>query len=393
MVDIDEAIACMERFSGWMFPEEAKLLYKTAKESCRRSASAVVEIGSFCGRSTTILGKAVLASRREVTNIFAIDPHKGNLSIAKSKPTWDDFNRNMETAGLTNVVVPIREKSTEVQWSGPICFLLIDGLHDMASVRADYNHFFKFVEPGGCIAFHDYSNPDHPDVRRFVDERIRDGEISFYALPPRPSKEASLILTRKRASVSVIIPTCGRTRLQKSLDSIISAGIGRNDEVIVVGDGQQPVSRSIVSSFKPSFRIQYIETDQTPGAMGGPQRNAGMALAISSHLCFLDDDDEYMPGALSDVRAAAEESPGKLLIFREEGADPRHLWEMIWQTQEVKYGNVGSQGLVVPNIKPQLGVWGSSRGSDFQFLQSTLALWPGGEKSIVWMDRVIAYLY
>lgn len=393
MVNLDEALSYMEKFSGWMFPEEAKLLYKAAKESSRRSPAAVVEIGSFYGRSTTILGKAAIASRGEFTEIHAIDPHEGNLSMGRSDPTWDDFNRNMGIAGLSKVVVPIRKKSTDVEWTRPICFLLIDGLHDLASVRADYDHFFGFVEPGGCIAFHDYSNPDHPDVRRFVDERIKAGEISFYALPPQPSKEASLILTRKRASVSVIIPTCGRERLKKTLESVISAGLEKTDEVIVVGDGDQQTSRRIALSFESSFRIRYLETSLTFGAMGGPQRNIGMSVATSSHLCFIDDDDEYLPGALSDVRTAAENNPGKILIFKEEGADPRHTWEIVWKNRTVEFGNIGSQGLVVPNIKLQLGRWGASRGSDFEFLKSTLALWPGGEWGIVWMDRVIAYLY
>lgn len=196
-MNMKEAIEKMEPFRGWFFRDEAAMMYKAAKDVTKRLAGSVVEVGSYCGRSTTILAAAVEESRGLRAKVCAIDPHLGDLSRGKEAPTWDVFLNNMEKAGVSEIVLPIRKRSVDVEWWMPIAFILIDGLHDYDSVKADFEHFYPFVELGGLVAFHDYWNEDHPDVKRFVDEQFRARRLDVEATLPNPSKEGSLVITRK----------------------------------------------------------------------------------------------------------------------------------------------------------------------------------------------------
>lgn len=187
----------MVSVEGWFSEDEGRLLFRTVIQAVVELPGQVVEVGSYKGRSTVILGHAARAGRPGV-KVYAVDPHEGVLSSGKVPPTWDSFMATLTSSGLHEVVVPLRMKSALVGWSGPIALLFIDGLHDLANVAADYFRFFPFVSPGGYIAFHDYSNPGHPDVRTFVDGRILAGEISIHELPPSPGQLHSLIVTLKK---------------------------------------------------------------------------------------------------------------------------------------------------------------------------------------------------
>ena len=389
VVGVEEVLRRIEPFPGWFFKNEAELLYKTATEAARLGGE-VVEIGSYCGRSTVVLAMALRSVGQGL--VYAIDPHEGDISSGRVSPTWDTFLRNIKAAGVDDAVVPVRQRSTDVPWTQEIALLFIDGLHDYASVAADYRHFFGHVQPNGFIAFHDYSNSDHPDVRKFVSEAVLAGEVVVHELPPEPGKEASLVVTRKRASLSVVIPTCGRETLERTLESITVAGITKADEIIIVGDGPQPVSRRIAESFRSPARITYLESEETR-AFGGRQRNLGMEVASRSHLVFIDDDDCYLPDALRWMREAAEKNPSQITLFRIQERRDKFEWDTVWTRKKVEFSNVGTQGILLPNRKQYFGTWPSHPGSDYHFLRGTVDRWPGREPWVVWDERVVVYLY
>lgn len=122
----------------------------------------IVEIGSYTGKSTCFL--AVAASEP----VYAIDlwdlllpgekkkrrnKHKYAVKF-NSTAARDVFTQR--TGGLNNVI-PVRADSREVSkiWTQPIGLLFIDGAHDFASVKADYDGFAGFVWRGGYLAMHD----------------------------------------------------------------------------------------------------------------------------------------------------------------------------------------------------------------------------------------------
>lgn len=87
--------------------------------------------------------------------------------------------------------------------------------------------------------------------------------------------------------------------------------------------------------------------------LGAKARNDLMARARGTHLLFLDDDDEYLPGALATMRRWADDHRDRIGIFRERLVDG----SLHWKTPELKIGNVGTVLFVVPNIPEKLGVW------------------------------------
>jgi predicted O-methyltransferase YrrM len=143
----------------------------------------IVEIGSYCGRSTVVLGSVARAMSDNV-RIYAIDPHDGKVGaldqgIQTVAPTLERFRHNINDAGLTDLVEVIQKFSYEVEWSQkPIHLLFIDGLHDYTNVARDFFHFAEWVAPNGYVTFHDYADY-YPGVKTFVNELLSQGQYQM----------------------------------------------------------------------------------------------------------------------------------------------------------------------------------------------------------------------
>lgn len=173
----------MRTVDGWLEDGEADLLITSVSEALVRATRvrepALVEIGSFCGRSTVVVGSTLKAFGPTAVRLFAIDPHEGYLgsvdgTVIQESRTLPTFLRTITSAGIYELVVPIVARATDVRWTRPVMFLFVDGLHDFASVRADITHFDPFVCPGGLVAFHDYADL-FPGVVRVVDNLLAGG--------------------------------------------------------------------------------------------------------------------------------------------------------------------------------------------------------------------------
>lgn len=188
-------------------------------------------------------------------------------------------------------------------------------------------------------------------------------------------------------SISVIIPTIGRRSLERALASIVWQ-LGPLDEIILVGDGPQKLARRISMAFPG---ISYYETEPTR-CWGHAQRNLGMSVAKGSHLCFLDDDDIWLPHGRESIKNGLHEDPDKLLFFR-----MKHMKKTLWKTREIAYGNVSTQMYVFPNDPHKLAIWRprpdteNGGGGDFLFALETAALWPPG--STVFIEDMVAQLF
>lgn len=191
----------MRAVEGWLDDAEAELLIAAASRAVEltpeRQAVSIVEVGSYCGKSTIVLGLTLKGLGQCDARVYAIDPHNGEVSglnqtIMRLPPTFEKFLRNLEEAVVSEVVEPIRARSYEVVWDKPIALLFIDGLHDYASVAADFHHFAPWVLPGAHVAFHDYADYFF-GVKRFVDEVVRAGEYQV------TEQAGSLIVLQKKA--------------------------------------------------------------------------------------------------------------------------------------------------------------------------------------------------
>ncbi len=146
-----------DKVEGLLEEEEGEFLYNMAKD-CKGKKGAVVEIGSFKGRSTICLGKGSKAGNQ--VRVYAIDPHKGTLAhkFFEIPQTYEEFKKNIKIAGVDDVIFPIVKTSKEAAkiFHEPIEFLFIDDGHDYEDVKLDFQLWYPKVIYGGFIAFHDH---------------------------------------------------------------------------------------------------------------------------------------------------------------------------------------------------------------------------------------------
>jgi MMP 1-O-methyltransferase len=159
-MSITELRKRLDELPGWLTAEEGETLYRLAKACTGRGV--IVEIGSWRGKSTTCLGLGSKAGNQ--VPVFAVDPH--------SEHTFGDFSRNMEEAGLTDLVTPVPGRSQELAegFDEPIELLFIDGAHQYELVNEDFDRWVPKVVEGGVVAMHDTTW--FPGPKRVADERI-----------------------------------------------------------------------------------------------------------------------------------------------------------------------------------------------------------------------------
>jgi predicted O-methyltransferase YrrM len=139
----------------------------------------MLEVGSYCGRSTVWLGDAARSVNRV---LFAVDHHRGSeenqagwewhdsevVDAATGKmDTLPFFRRAIHEAGLEDHVIAVVGKSPNVArvWTTPLSFLFIDGGHGVEPARDDYQLWTPHVAANGILAIHDVF-PDPKDGGR-----------------------------------------------------------------------------------------------------------------------------------------------------------------------------------------------------------------------------------
>ena len=172
----------IKQINGLLTDGESELLVSTAIKACKAlpSPQAIVEIGSYHGKSTILFGSVVKALCFQHAKVYAIDTHDGILGAAGQglqifPPSFDIFMKNIKMAGLSEVVEVIKNNSYNVVWQIPIALLFIDGLHDYKNVSRDFFHFSEWIVAGGYVAFHDCIYY-YPDVQVFVEELLQTGQ-------------------------------------------------------------------------------------------------------------------------------------------------------------------------------------------------------------------------
>jgi predicted O-methyltransferase YrrM len=133
---------------GLLEHREGVCLYMLARWGGQ--SGAVVEIGSWKGRSTWYLARG-LADSGSAHGVVAIDPHL--------EGTRDAFLRTLEETGVGDRVEPRFAAAEDVRdVPGPIGLLWIDGDHGYRAVARDFDQWFPLLETGGWLAFHDTVN-------------------------------------------------------------------------------------------------------------------------------------------------------------------------------------------------------------------------------------------
>jgi predicted O-methyltransferase YrrM len=153
---------------GWLSKREADLLYAAAKRT--PADGHIVEVGSFRGRSTTLLAH----TGREVT---AIDPLcLGTVDADGYTITEDDRAALAALVDRFDNLDWLRCEACDTRLYKPIDLLYIDGNHQGDAPLNDFRHFQPLLERGSYVVFHDFG------VRRAVSRAVatleREGTIT-----------------------------------------------------------------------------------------------------------------------------------------------------------------------------------------------------------------------
>ncbi|MDA2803717.1 class I SAM-dependent methyltransferase [Nocardiopsis suaedae] len=172
-----ELIAAAEAAKGFMPKEEGLALYEAASEYA--PLGPVLEVGTYCGKSTVYLAAAARACGGTVVTVdhhhgseehqegweyhdpSLVDPRTGRID------TVGEFRGTMAAAGVEDTVVAVLGRSADVArlWGRPLGLLFIDGGHTEEAAQADYAGWSPHVAPGGALAIHDVF-PDPADGGR-----------------------------------------------------------------------------------------------------------------------------------------------------------------------------------------------------------------------------------
>ena len=113
----------------------------------------------------------------------------------------------------------------------------------------------------------------------------------------------------RRPMVSVIVPTYHRPeRLRVALKSLAQQSF-QDYEVIVVNDAGDSVE-TVVAEMNHSGRLTLINHDRNRGL--ATSRNTGLRHAKGKYVCYLDDDDRYLPDHLETLVSFLEHSEYKV---------------------------------------------------------------------------------
>lgn len=170
-----EILAAFEAAKGFMPAGEGLALYEAAV-GAGALGLPLLEVGTYCGRSTILLADAARAAG--VTAV-TVDHHRGS---EEQQPEWDFhdpetvdpelgvmdtlplFRRTLNTAGLEDHVIAVVGRSPQVAriWNSPLGLVFIDGGHTDEHATADYEGWAPHVAQGGLLLIHDVF-PDPED--------------------------------------------------------------------------------------------------------------------------------------------------------------------------------------------------------------------------------------
>ncbi|MBO0656766.1 class I SAM-dependent methyltransferase [Streptomyces triculaminicus] len=172
-----EILAAFEAAKGFMPLDEGLALHAAAEEAGRLGLP-LLEVGTYCGRSTILLADAARAAG---TVAVTVDHHRGS---EEQQPGWeyhdpsvvDDapgvgrmdtlptFRRTLYRAGLEEHVIAMVGRSPQAAsvWRAPLGLVFIDGGHTDEHATSDYEGWAPHVAPDGLLVVHDVF-PDPAD--------------------------------------------------------------------------------------------------------------------------------------------------------------------------------------------------------------------------------------
>ncbi len=166
---LEVALAC----KGFLDLDEGERLFNLARDHAH--LGPIVEIGSYCGKSSVYLGSGARAAQGM---LLCVDHHRGNEENQRGElyhdaEVYDEDAARLDTlpflretirkAQLEDTAVLLVTKSATAAgiWKIPPGMVFIDGGHTQIAADTDYESWAPKVISGGILAIHDlFPNPD-----------------------------------------------------------------------------------------------------------------------------------------------------------------------------------------------------------------------------------------
>ena len=145
-------------FSSLDLSQDPYELYELYKKVVALNPKNILEIGVGNGGATMFWMDAIADGGLVVgINQPGLVPKHLDQLINRSNKTFKfiyEKSQDLKTVDMVN----------SYMLRGTVDFLFIDGDHDYAVVKADYENYSPFVRPGGIIGFHDVASGDPQKV-------------------------------------------------------------------------------------------------------------------------------------------------------------------------------------------------------------------------------------
>ncbi len=166
---LEVAAAC----KGFLDLDEGLCLFALARDHAH--LGPIVEVGSYCGKSSVYVGSGARASGG---TLVCVDHHRGNEENQQGQlyhdpevfdpdaerldtlPWLRDTIRKAKLEDTAILLVTTSARAAEV-WTIPPGMVFIDGGHTQVAADTDYECWAPKVVSGGILAIHDlFPNPD-----------------------------------------------------------------------------------------------------------------------------------------------------------------------------------------------------------------------------------------
>jgi len=165
-MDADK-LATARQCKGFLDEDEGLRLHALGKEHAH--LGPVVEIGSYCGKSSVYLGAGVQESGG---TLVCVDHHRGSEEHQRGEEYHDEelydaqagkldtlgtLRQTLHAADLeqTAVILVAGSQQAAALCADGLGMVFIDGGHSHAQAHRDYDAWAGKVAPGGILAIHD----------------------------------------------------------------------------------------------------------------------------------------------------------------------------------------------------------------------------------------------
>lgn len=147
------------RVPGYLSKWEGFMLYETVRNIKVRGN--VLEIGTFCGRSTVIFASSIKKHNlnKKVYTIDDFSKQKSNLFPELKNPKTK-FIKQIHRKGLEDYIYLIEKDSIEAlkSLSNNYCIVFFDGDHTKKRIKKEIKYALPKIENYGKMIFHDVGN-------------------------------------------------------------------------------------------------------------------------------------------------------------------------------------------------------------------------------------------